>query len=247
VHVRSLIGGNLTHWSGSGCLVDLTKVKLLETLNPVVKGFRTQINAIAKLRIKLMNINIPFWNNASPRRKRIYAALFVFLLSVLAIIVGFVVPVSQQDALALQNQLNQTETQGLATGTLPLSIFLNNFLLCLAMFIPLVGLPIGLFLMFNLGQGFRGQLELATSGAVSTGSPQIQASTAILFLALAGLTFLLEFTSYSIGMSESIWLFRRLTQHRWRELKTALILIGVVAVLMAIGGVVESYAVSLAA
>jgi hypothetical protein len=114
------------------------------------------------------------------------------------------------------------------------------------MFIPLAGLPIGLFIMFSSGQGFRALFDTLTmSGVSNTAPPNIQPSTAILLLVLIGLTFFFEFVSYSIGMTESVWLFRRLTQRRWRELKTTAILIGVVALLLILGAIVETWAVSM--
>jgi Stage II sporulation protein M len=193
-----------------------------------------------------MNIDLPLWKNASPKRKRIYSALFIFIIAMLVTIVGVLVPLSPQEEKLVNDQVNQTLIQGTANNNLAPSIFLNNFLLCLAMFIPLAGLPIGLFIMFSSGQAFRAIFDIVTSSGVSSATSQnISASTASLVLILITLTFFFEYVSYSIGMTESIWLFRRLTQHRWRELKTTLILIGIVAVLLTLGAIVETWAVSI--
>ncbi|MGE5188136.1 MAG: hypothetical protein ACM3JE_03830 [Betaproteobacteria bacterium] len=187
-----------------------------------------------------------FWIEASPRRKRIYSALFVFALSLVTLAAGFAVPVSPEFAQEIYNQLNQTVTEGNATGTLAPTIFLNNFLICLAMFIPLAGIGIGLFIMFSTGLAFRAVLEVQLAAGVSTTPPvSFDFSTAILALVLVGITFVAEFVSYSIGMSESVWLFRRLTQRRWRELKLTAKLIGVVALLLTIGAIVETLALTL--
>ena len=70
--------------------------------------------------------------------------------------------------------------------------------------------------------------------------PTISPTTAILGLIGVGLTFLLEYASYSIGIAESVWLFRRLTQRRFGELKNTGILIGVVAILLISGALVET-------
>ncbi|HSQ48550.1 MAG TPA: stage II sporulation protein M [Candidatus Deferrimicrobiaceae bacterium] len=192
-------------------------------------------------------MNYPqFWIEASPRRKRIYSALFVFALTLVAMAAGFAVPVSPEFAQEIYNQLNQTVTEGNATGTLAASIFTNNFLLCLAMFIPLAGIGIGLFIMFSTGLAFRAVLEAQLAMGVSTTPPvAFDFSTAILALALVGITFVAEFVSYTIGMTESVWLFRRLTQRRWRELKITAKLIGVVALLLTVGAIVETYALML--
>ena len=66
-------------------------------------------------------------------------------------------------------------------------------------------------------------------------------STAILALTLIAVVFTIEYVSYSTGMSESIWLFRRITQRTWRrELKNLAILIGIVAILLIVGAVIET-------
>jgi len=193
-----------------------------------------------------MNIELPFWRNASPKRKRIYSTAFIFVLALLVVFIGVLVPLSPQEEQLVNNQVNQTLIQGQASNSLAPSIFLNNFLLCLAMFIPLAGLPVGLFIMFSSGQAFRAIFDVVTASGVSNASVQnIQPSTAVLLLVAFGLTFIFEFVSYAIGMTESIWLFRRLTQRRWDELKITAILIGVVALLLTLGAIVETWAVSL--
>jgi hypothetical protein len=191
-------------------------------------------------------MNYPqFWIEASPRRKRIYSAIFVFALTLAALAAGFAVPVSPEFAQDIYKQLNQTVTEGNATGTLAPAIFLNNFLLCLAMFIPLAGIGIGLLIMFSTGLAFRAVLEVQLATGVSAAPPvSFDFSTAILALALIGITFVAEFVSYTIGMTESVWLFRRLTQRRWWELKITAKLIGVVALLLTIGAIVETLALT---
>ncbi|MGE5575479.1 MAG: hypothetical protein ACM3UL_05030, partial [Ignavibacteria bacterium] len=69
-------------------------------------------------------------------------------------------------------------------------------------------------------------------------------TTAVLALLFIGLTFLLEYVSYSIAISESVWLFRRLRQRRWSELKITGILIGLVGILLIIGAVVETWVIT---
>ena len=62
---------------------------------------------------------------------------------------------------------------------------------------------------------------------------------------LIGAVFLLEYVSYAIAMTESVWLFRRIMQKRWGELKITAAVIGIVALLLIIGAVVETYALSI--
>ncbi len=192
-----------------------------------------------------MVIGLPFWVNASPKRKRIYSTLFILILAVVATLAGMLVPLSPEEAQMISDQLNRTITENTAQGTLISTIFLNNFSLCLLMFIPLAGLVIGLFILFSTGMAFRAVFDMQAASGISSATPEIQISTALLVLVLVAATFLLEYVSYAIGMTESVWLFRRLLHRRWSELKSALKLIGLVALLLIIGALVETWALSI--
>ena len=114
------------------------------------------------------------------------------------------------------------------------------------MFIPLVGAGFGLVVLFSTGQAFRAAFILEGSNAVNTATTtNFTMTTMILALLLIGITFLCEYISYSIGISQSIWLFRRLLQRRWREAKVTAILIGIVALLLTVGAIVETLALTL--
>jgi len=192
-----------------------------------------------------MVIGLPLWVNASPKRKRIYSTLFILILAVVATLAGMLVPLSPEEAQMISDQLNRTITENTAQGTLISTIFLNNFSLCLLMFIPLAGLAIGLFILFSTGMAFRAVFDMQAASGISSATPEIQISTALLVLVLVAATFLLEYVSYAIGMTESVWLFRRLLHRRWSELKNALKLIGLVALLLIIGALVETWALSI--
>jgi hypothetical protein len=188
-----------------------------------------------------------FWKTASLRRKRIYSIIFVLILSIVATLVGMLVPLSPQEAQVVFDQLNQTITENTAQGTFVPAIFVNNFSLCLLMFIPLAGLAIGLFILFSTGMAIRAIFDIQmASGLSGTASAEIQASTAIFALVLIGAVFLLEYVSYAIGMTESVWLFRRILQKQWKgELKYFAIFVGVVALLLIIGAIVETYTITM--
>lgn len=173
---------------------------------------------------------LSFWTKASTKRKRLYSLLFIFVMSVVVTYAGTLVPLSTEDATTIYNQVNQTLTENNDFASLTGAIFVNNFSLCLIMFIPVAGAVFGFFTLFSTGTAI---------GAIS----MVQGFPAILQLILLMITpiFWLEFVSYSVGMTESIWLFRRLTQRRWRELKWTAIAIGVTAGLLAIGAVVEAW------
>jgi hypothetical protein len=182
-----------------------------------------------------MKLDLSFWTKASPRRKRIYSFIVIFVIAVLLMVIGSLVPISPQDAKTTSDQLNQTLNQNRATGTLPQYIFLNNFEICLVMFIPIIGPILGFVILFNTGYALA---------AIS----QVQGISPLLDILLLVITpvFWLEFVSYTIGITESIWLFRRLLQRRWRELKNTGILIGICAILLLIGAIVETWLISLA-
>ena len=184
-----------------------------------------------------------FWKSASTRRKRIYSIIFMFVIAVSLTLIGSLVPLSPQYAKEINDSINQTRTQGLENGTLIPSILLNNFGLCLAMFIPLAGAVLGLFIMFNTGLAFSAAIQVQSTTAAST-PLNISPITAVIALLVFGLVFLLEYVYYSIGIAESIWLFQRLRQRKWGELKNAAILVGIVAVLLTIGAVVETWLIS---
>jgi len=190
-------------------------------------------------------MNYPlFWKNASSKRKRIYSIMFMFLIAVSLTLIGALVPLSPQYAKEINDSINQTRNQGIESGTLIPTIFLNNFGLCLLMFIPIAGAAIGLFILFNTGLAFSAVIQVQGAAASSTPLPNISPVTALISLLVFGLVFALEYISYSIGIAESIWLYRRLRQRKWRELKNAAILIGIVAALLIVGAVVETWLIS---
>jgi hypothetical protein len=191
-----------------------------------------------------LNIPLPFWNNASPKRKKIYSIIFMFILAVSATLLGTLVQLSPTDAKALSDNVNKITADNPTYTSRVIAIFINNFALCMLMFIPLVGSLIGLFVLFSTGVGIRAILDTqAASGAAASTVPTLSPTLAVLGLIGIGLTFLLEYVSYSIGIAESVWLFRRLTQKRWWELKNTGILIGVVAALLITGALVETWVI----
>ncbi|MCW4028506.1 MAG: stage II sporulation protein M [Candidatus Bathyarchaeota archaeon] len=179
--------------------------------------------------------NWSFWKNASPKMKRFYSILFIFVVAVLMVAIGSAVPLSSQDAQLLSNQLNQTLNENRATNTLTQYIFLNNFGICMLMFVPIIGPALGMFILFDTGLAL---------GAISTtqGYPVYIGWLSLVVTPV----FWLEFVAYSIAMAESIWLFRRLTQGRWRELKWTGIFVGICAALLIVGAIVEVWIINFA-
>jgi uncharacterized membrane protein SpoIIM required for sporulation len=180
-------------------------------------------------------LDLSFWKNASPKMKRFYSILFIFAIAVLMVAIGSAVPLSAQDANDLAEPLNQTLQEHLADNTLTQYIFLNNFGICLLMFIPIIGPALGMFILFSTGLAL---------GAIATtqGYPVYIGWLSLVVTPV----FWLEFVAYSIAMAESIWLFRRLTQARWRELKWTAIFVGICAALLIVGAIVEVWIINFA-
>ncbi len=180
-----------------------------------------------------MKLDLSFWKNASPKRKRIYSIMAIFIVAFIVTIIGSYIPLSSQDALTLSNQVNQTLNENRASNTLTQAIFINNFSICLLMFIPVAGAALGMFILFDTGVALN-------AIATTQGYP--------VWLGLASLVvtpvFWLEFTAYSIAMAESIWLFRRLTQKRWGNIKWTGMFIGICAALLIVGAFVEVWIIN---
>ncbi len=167
--------------------------------------------------------------------KRFYSFLFIFIVAVLAVAIGSLIPLNAQDADTISQQLNQTLAEHQANDSLTQYIFLNNFQICLLMFVPIIGPALGMLILFQTGVAL-------SAISMSQGFPVVLGWLSLVVTPV----FWLEFVAYSIAMTASIWLFRRLMQHRWRELKWTAIAIGICAALLAIGAVVEVWIINFA-
>lgn len=175
------------------------------------------------------------WNSASARRKRIYSVIGVLIVSVIVSAVGSLVPVDPQTAKQISDDLNQTIESASQSGTLTQDILGQNFLICLLMFVPVLGPILGLYALFNTGMA---------AGAVAT--LQNLPPILVLFALMITPVFWLEFAAYSTAMAESVWLFRRLLQRRGlHELRNTSMFISICAVLLVVGAVVETALISL--
>jgi hypothetical protein len=181
-----------------------------------------------------MGLNM--WRTASPRRKRILSTIVVFIVAIMITVIGSLMPMDPQQAKDVSNNLNQTVNTMKQDDTLLPYIFGNNFMICLLMFVPVIGPLLGFYILFNTG---------TVIGAISAaeGIPTIVALAAT-FIPIG----LIEFTAYSAAMTESIWLFRRILQGRGlRELKNAGLFVSISAVLLLLGAVIETALLSIAA
>lgn len=170
------------------------------------------------------------WKKSSSKRKRILSAIAISLLALLVTALGMLVPTSQQEAELINNNLNQTVNSLTQGGGIVQFIFGNNFMICLLMFIPIIGPLLGFFALFNTG-------TVINAIAIAEGYPSALVFIALFLTPVAWI----EYAAYSTAISESIWLFRRFLQKQtWRELRITSIFISICGVLLLIGAIVEA-------
>jgi uncharacterized membrane protein SpoIIM required for sporulation len=144
--------------------------------------------------------------------------------------IGSFMPIDAQEADQINAELNQTVDSLSENGALMQYIFGNNFFICLLMFIPILGPLLGCYILFNTGTVIG---AIATAGGYSS----VIALVALFLTPIAWL----EFAAYSVSMSESVWLFRRILQGRGKhEFKNACLFIALCAVLLLVGALIET-------
>lgn len=179
-------------------------------------------------------MSIGMWSSASTRRKRLLSIVAVFIVAVVVTVLGTFVPMSAQEARQASNDFNQTFTTVRDQGVLVQFIFGQNLLICLLMFVPIIGPVLGLLIMFDTG-------TLTAAIATSQGIPAVLA-LAITFIPIG----FIEFTAYSTAMAESVWLFRRLLQGRvLRELRNVAVFVGICSVTLALSALLETALISI--
>jgi uncharacterized membrane protein SpoIIM required for sporulation len=185
------------------------------------------------------------WASFSSRSKRIITVLACFVFCVVVTIAGVLTPISAQDAKATNQDLdnirneikNETTTVGLWRGAL--SIFQNNFIIDLIMFVPIAGPVFGSYALYNTG--------LALNAESNSTENQSHLSGVILFFLL----FLfphtwLEFIAYSTALAASIWLTWRIIRRGGkREIVRTGMFIAICAGLLLLGAFIEAYLISI--
>ncbi|MCJ7425334.1 stage II sporulation protein M [Candidatus Bathyarchaeota archaeon] len=173
-----------------------------------------------------------FWEHSSSRLKRIMMILAFLFLSILVTLAGVLTPLSLGESQQLNEQLKQLQDslKGNDVWHNALLIFQNNILICLIMFVPVLGLFFGFYVLYNTGLVIAAQSNVAN----------VSATMSFLLLFLFPHT-LLEFTAYSTALAESVWLPWRLIRHKEkRELVKAGLLILLCAAILLVAALVES-------
>lgn len=175
-------------------------------------------------------MSFEFWKSASPLVRRIITIAIVFIFAVIVTTVGTWTPIEEQEAKEIGNELNQTVESLKTNNVVPQYIFGNNFMLALLMFVPIIGVAFGAYVLYNTG---------AVIAAIAI-SNEVPPALSLITLFLTPIAWL-EFIAYSTAMAESIWLARRLWQRRGKhELINACKFISVCAVILLVAALIEA-------
>ena len=174
---------------------------------------------------------IQSWQKLRSRYRRLLTIFLFLALGLTATAIGVLTPMSYQEAVDRSSDLNQTrqniQEMDLLSGAA--TIFSNNFLICLIMFIPFFGLAIGFYILYNTG------LYISAESSLSNVSPILTFLTLIIFPFAW-----LEFITYSTAFAENVWLPWRLIKYRdLSELVKAGMLILIVAGILFLAAIIE--------
>ena len=177
-----------------------------------------------------------FWENSSSKRKRIYSSIIFLVLAMLITSLGLLFPLNQEEAELINNNLNQTLSSVNPESGMVQYIFGNNFMICLLMFISVVGPLFGFFVLFNTGIAIN-------AISIAQGYPSVVVIIALFLTPVAWI----EYAAYSTALSESVWLFKRILKKKGqREFRIACVFIALCAILLLIGAIVETVLIALA-
>jgi len=164
------------------------------------------------------------------QRSRLPLVLAILFLCILATSAGALSKVDGPKAQIIVEDFKEME-KAIQTVGIQL-IFGNNMMYCLIMFIPFVGPISGFYVLYSTGK------MLAAMGYVLGINP-ILLFLNLLFYPHAWL----EYISYSLAISEGVWLSFHLLKHRSRGLKTEIInatrYIALCAILLLAGALIE--------
>ncbi len=175
-------------------------------------------------------MSMPFWNNASPRNKRLITIIVVFIASAVAMGLSTLTPMSQQDAESTFNQLNQTVTTLKDNGGILQFIFGNNLMITVMMFIPFIGPLIGFYVFYNTGAVIGAQ-------SVHYGLHPLIGFASLWLTPIAWL----EIAAYSTAMAASLWLSWRLMHNGAKhELVNTSKFLSICTLILLLGAIIET-------
>jgi len=172
-----------------------------------------------------------FWEYSSSRTKRVLTIIGFLFLSLIITAAGVLTPLSSEEANAISEETDQTRAtfesmHGIQRASF---IFGNNFMICLIMFVPIVGPIFGCYVLYSTG------VVIAADSIAATMNPLL------VFVFLFAFPFAwLEFIAYSVALAGSFWLTWRIIQRRFRsEIVTTCLFISICAVTLLLAAVIE--------
>ena len=179
-------------------------------------------------------MSLGFWNNLSPRGKRILTIALIFVAITITTGLALLTPVTHQQAVDTNNEINQTVQALQAHDSLLTGIFGNNFFLTMIMFIPFIGPVIGFIIFYNTG-------VVLESEAIALGYPPSMTFLTQFLLPIIWL----EFIAYSTAMAASIWLSARMLQRSFKhEIINTAKFVALCAVILLVSAVIETAIIS---
>jgi hypothetical protein len=179
-------------------------------------------------------MSLGFWNNLSPRGKRIITIALIFVAITITTGLALLTPVTHQQAVDTNNEINQTVQALQAHDSLLTGIFGNNFFLTMIMFIPFIGPVIGFIIFYNTG-------VVLESEAIALGYPPSMTFLTQFLLPIIWL----EFIAYSTAMAASIWLSARMLQGSFKhEIINTAKFVALCAVILLVSAVIETAIIS---
>jgi len=152
----------------------------------------------------------------------IAAAVFVGMYSI-----GAATEMSDEEATKLKDEF-QKQVEGIDA----IGIFLNNFRIAAAMFVPAFGIIVGVFSAYSTGMVFN---------ALAQTTPQLTGISPLIILATP--FGVMEMFSYGVAMSQSGILINAIVRKQSLRpmLKPTLIEVGIVAAILLAGAFIEFY------
>jgi hypothetical protein len=163
--------------------------------------------------------------------KRLFIIGVFFALAVTITAAGTIAPLSSSDEAVLKQELDKTR-QNISVQV----IFGNNLMICLIMFVPVVGPAFGSIVLFDSGLAIQAEVTLDANASAPNVPPVL-----VLLASFILPHTVLEFISYSSALAESAWLTGYIIKrrNRRRELVRMCVFISICAVLLLAGAAIE--------
>ena len=154
-----------------------------------------------------------FWAGLSSRSKRFITILSCFVFCVAITAAGTLTPLNAQETKNLNDEIDQVRTsaENASLWQGALSIFENNFMIDLIMFIPVAGQLYGSIALYDTGLVFNAQ---STNTDVN---PMHWSGTLVFLVNFIAPHQLLEFIAYATAFAASIWLLWRIMKGQGKQ------------------------------